>query len=58
MANNILDPDSGFAVETNRVTLIDSSGGVQEQPLLTKVEVAEAVLERVAALLRDPSGPG
>jgi phosphopantothenoylcysteine decarboxylase/phosphopantothenate--cysteine ligase len=58
VANNILDPDSGFAVETNRVTLIDSAGGVQAEPLMTKAEVAGVVLERVAALLRPPSQPG
>jgi phosphopantothenoylcysteine decarboxylase/phosphopantothenate--cysteine ligase len=51
VANDILAPDSGFAVETNRVTLIDSSGSVQEMPLMTKAEVAEVVLERVEALL-------
>lgn len=51
VANDILAKDAGFAVETNRVTLIDSSGSVQELPLLTKAEVAEIVLERVGALL-------
>jgi phosphopantothenoylcysteine decarboxylase/phosphopantothenate--cysteine ligase len=51
VANDILAPDAGFAVETNRVTLIDTSGTVQELPLLTKAEVAEVVLDRVAALL-------
>ena len=51
VANDILAPDAGFAVETNRVTLIDSSGAVQELPLMTKAEVAEIVLERVGGLL-------
>ena len=51
VANDILAADAGFAVDTNRVTLIDSSGSVQELPLLTKAEVAEVVLERVGALL-------
>ncbi|HKY85025.1 MAG TPA: bifunctional phosphopantothenoylcysteine decarboxylase/phosphopantothenate--cysteine ligase CoaBC [Anaerolineales bacterium] len=51
VANDIQAPDAGFAVETNRVTLIDSSGTVQELPLMTKAEVAETVLDRVAALL-------
>jgi len=51
VANDILAADAGFAVETNRVTLIDSSGSVQELPLLTKAEVAEVVLERVGTLL-------
>jgi len=51
VANDILAPDSGFAVDTNRVTLIDSAGSVQELPLMTKSEVAEVVLERVGSLL-------
>jgi phosphopantothenoylcysteine decarboxylase/phosphopantothenate--cysteine ligase len=51
VANDILAPDAGFAVETNRVTMIDSSGSVQELPLMTKAEVAEVVLDRVGALL-------
>jgi phosphopantothenoylcysteine decarboxylase/phosphopantothenate--cysteine ligase len=51
VANDILAPDAGFAVETNRVTLIDSSGSVQELPLMTKAEVADVVLERAGALL-------
>ena len=51
VANDILAPDAGFAVETNRVTLIDASGAVQELPLMTKSEVAEVVLARVEGLL-------
>lgn len=51
VANDITDPQSGFAVDTNRVTLIDSEGSLQELPLMTKAEVAEAVVLRVAALL-------
>jgi phosphopantothenoylcysteine decarboxylase/phosphopantothenate--cysteine ligase len=51
VANDILEPDAGFAVETNRVTLIDSSGAVQELPLMSKADVAEVVLERAGSLL-------
>lgn len=51
VANDITDPQSGFAVDTNRVTLIDADGSLQELPLMTKAEVAEAVVLRVAALL-------
>ena len=51
VANDILAKDAGFAVDTNRVTLIDAGGGVQELPLMSKVRVAEAVLERVEGLL-------
>lgn len=53
VANDITAPDSGFNVETNRVTILDASGSVQNLPLLSKVEVAERVLERVEDLLDD-----
>jgi phosphopantothenoylcysteine decarboxylase / phosphopantothenate---cysteine ligase len=46
-ANNIAAPDAGFAVDTNRVTLIDSGGGVEELPLLTKAQVADVIISRV-----------
>lgn len=52
VANDITARDSGFAVDTNRVTIIDAGGGVEQLPLLTKTQVAEAVLERVERLLR------
>ncbi len=51
VANDITAADSGFAVDTNRVILIDATGAVEELPLLSKIEVAEEVLERVVALL-------
>lgn len=55
VANDITDPQSGFAAETNRVTLIDAEGSLQELPLMTKAEVAETVVLRVAAMLAKPS---
>jgi phosphopantothenoylcysteine decarboxylase/phosphopantothenate--cysteine ligase len=51
VANDISVNDAGFAVDTNRVTLIDAGGGIEELPLLAKTEVAEAVLARVEKLL-------
>lgn len=51
VANDITALDAGFEVDTNQVTLIDAEGGVQELPLMTKVEVAESVLQRVLQLL-------
>jgi hypothetical protein len=38
-------------VDTNRVTLIGSGGGVEPLPLMSKAQVAEVVLERVVGLL-------
>jgi phosphopantothenoylcysteine decarboxylase/phosphopantothenate--cysteine ligase len=51
VANDISASDAGFAVDTNRVTLIDAGGGIEELPLLTKTQVADAVLARVEKLL-------
>jgi len=51
VANDITATDSGFDVDTNKVTLIDRNGKAEELPLLTKREVAERVLDRVVGLL-------
>jgi len=41
------EPDAGFEVETNRVTLLDASGEVEELPLLLKEELADRLLDRI-----------
>jgi phosphopantothenoylcysteine decarboxylase / phosphopantothenate---cysteine ligase len=51
VANDISAQDAGFSVDTNRVTLIGSGGGVEPLPLMSKAQVAEVVLERVKSLL-------
>jgi len=51
VANDVTASDSGFGADTNRVTIIDRGGKIDRLPLLTKREVAEAILDRVAALL-------
>ncbi len=51
VANDITAPDAGFAADTNRVMILDHSGEAEQLPLLSKAKVAEAVLERVVALL-------
>ena len=50
-ANDVTAPDSGFGVDTNRVTMIDRNGKVESLPLMSKRDVAERVLDRVAGLL-------
>lgn len=52
VANNITAKDAGFAVDTNRVTLLDAGGNRQDLPLMSKTEVAGQVLERVVRLLK------
>jgi phosphopantothenoylcysteine decarboxylase/phosphopantothenate--cysteine ligase len=45
--------DAGFEAETNRITLIDPSGSVEELPLLSKRDVADRLLDRIEDRLRD-----
>ena len=49
--NEVGDPAAGFDVPTNRVTLLDRWGGLEEFPVLSKEEVADRLLDRVEARL-------
>jgi len=51
VANDISSSDAGFGVETNRVTLLFPNGKRESLPLMSKAQVAEAVIGHVAALL-------
>ena len=51
VANDATTAGSGFEVDTNQVTILSAGGGAEELPLLSKDEVAEALLDRVAVLL-------
>ena len=52
VGNDISQPDAGFEVDTNRAVILDAAGGVQELPLLAKTDLADVILDRVAALLQ------
>jgi phosphopantothenoylcysteine decarboxylase/phosphopantothenate--cysteine ligase len=56
VANDVNRPDSGFQVDTNEVTLIAREGAPEPLPLLSKEEVAERILNRVAALIKARRG--
>ena len=60
VANDVSAADSGFEVDTNRVTLLDASGGVETLPLMSKSAVAEKIMDRLAAMLEigSPLRPG
>lgn len=51
VANDITDKNSGFDADTNRVTIIDKHGSIHRLPLLSKRDVAETVLDKVAEVL-------
>lgn len=45
--NDVSEPGSGFGTDTNRVVVIDQHGGLEEWPVLKKVEVAARLLDLV-----------
>ena len=53
VANDVSASDAGFAVDTNRAVILDTHGGREELPLLSKYDVGMRVLDRVAELLRE-----
>jgi phosphopantothenoylcysteine decarboxylase/phosphopantothenate--cysteine ligase len=52
VANDVSASDAGFAVDTNRVTLLAADGSVEALPLMSKFEVAEAILDHIQHLNR------
>jgi len=51
VANDVTREDSGFASDTNRVTLLGSGGGAESLTLMSKARVAEHILDRLIELL-------
>jgi phosphopantothenoylcysteine decarboxylase/phosphopantothenate--cysteine ligase len=51
VVNDVAEPGSGFGTETNRVIILDRAGARDELPLLSKREVADRVLDRIAGAL-------
>ena len=47
VANDITAQDSGFSVDTNKVTIIHADGTIEKLPLMSKYEVGNAILDRV-----------
>jgi phosphopantothenoylcysteine decarboxylase/phosphopantothenate--cysteine ligase len=45
--NDATEPGAGFGVDTNRVTLIDRAGTEEELQLMSKVDLAEVLLDRI-----------
>jgi len=53
VANDITEPDAGFAHDTNRVHLLFADGRHRALPLLSKREVAHHILDAVKEILAD-----
>ncbi len=57
LANDVSSDDAGFEVDTNRVLVLDASGGVEALPLMTKDALAEWLVDRVGTALGTLEGP-
>lgn len=55
VANDVSEPGSGFDVDTNRVTLVARDEPDEALPLLSKQDVARALLDRAERLLSSTS---
>ena len=49
--NDATEPGAGFGVDTNRVTVLDRGGKEEELALMSKIELADILLDRVEAKL-------
>ena len=58
VANDVSDPTMGFASDHNRVHLIDAAGRIEPLPVMSKRALAEAILDRVQAVLAQRQGGG
>ncbi|MEX2016699.1 MAG: phosphopantothenoylcysteine decarboxylase, partial [Candidatus Hydrogenedentales bacterium] len=51
VANAVNTPDSGFGADTTKAWFLTPDGAADEQPLMAKTALAEALFDRLAALL-------
>ncbi|MDE2695880.1 MAG: bifunctional phosphopantothenoylcysteine decarboxylase/phosphopantothenate--cysteine ligase CoaBC [Chloroflexota bacterium] len=51
VANDVSATDAGFAVDTNRITILDRDGNQEELPLMSKYDCGVRILDRLQELL-------
>jgi phosphopantothenoylcysteine decarboxylase/phosphopantothenate--cysteine ligase len=56
VVNDVSASDAGFAVDTNRVTILDREGGREDVPLMSKYDVAQRILDRLVPILDQRRG--
>lgn len=52
VANNLREEGAGFRTDTNVITIIDRSGRTEPLERMTKIEAADAILDRVKKLVK------
>ena len=55
VANDVSEGQGIFGSDTNKVTILDAAGGVEDLPRMTKYQVAHRILDRVVDLLKEKS---
>lgn len=50
VVNDVTSTNAGFGADTNKVYIVDSSGRVEDLPLMSKEEVASKILDRIVEL--------
>jgi phosphopantothenoylcysteine decarboxylase/phosphopantothenate--cysteine ligase len=50
VVNDVTQHGAGFQTDTNIVKILDREGGVEELPILDKIEVANRILDRIRAI--------
>jgi phosphopantothenoylcysteine decarboxylase/phosphopantothenate--cysteine ligase len=55
VVNDVTKPGAGFGQDTNQVKILFPSGEVKDLPLMSKEEVAQAILDEVEKLLKQKS---
>ena len=56
VANNLRDEGAGFRTDTNVITIIDRRGKTESLGKMTKIEAADAILDRVQKIMKKGSG--
>ncbi|HVZ78799.1 MAG TPA: bifunctional phosphopantothenoylcysteine decarboxylase/phosphopantothenate--cysteine ligase CoaBC [Gemmatimonadaceae bacterium] len=51
VANDATEPGAGFGVDTNRVTILRRGAADEPLPLMSKAEVADAILDRIERMI-------
>ena len=51
VANDVKQKDAGFQSDTNIVKILDRDGGIEELPLMDKMDVADRILDRAKMII-------
>ena len=50
--NSLRDKGAGFGHDTNKITILDKKGGIHRYPLVSKLQTAENILEKIVEYIK------